>query len=328
LVFLYERKSILDRSFRAALSDVLIKIAEENPKLVVLNADCARALSLKKFGEKYPDRIICVGISEADMLTTAAGLSTTGIIPVVVGFSMFVTEKPFEQIRQSIAYPNLNVKIIATHAGLCVGQDGATHQILEDLAIMRTLPNFKIFVAADVSETESCIKEMLFHDGPAYLRLGRDLAEDIFPENKIVVSGGSDLIKSGTDVTIAACGLMVEQALQAAVILEEEGINASVMNLYSIKPLDREALVSQAETTGAFVCAEDHSVVGGMGSAVSEIFAQYHPVPMEFIGIKDVFGESGIQSELYEKYGLTAECIVNAARTVISRKKACGGETA
>ncbi len=313
------------RSFRASLSDALIQAAEKNPELVVLNADCARALSLKKFGEKFPDRMICVGISEADMLSTAAGLSTTGIIPVVVGFSMFVTEKPFEQIRQSIAYPHLNVKIIATHAGLCVGKDGATHQILEDLAIMRTLPGFKIFVASDVSETASCISEMIAHDGPAYLRLGRDLAEDIFEENKKVVSGGSDLLRDGKDVAIIACGLMVEQALKAAVLLEEEGISASVINAYSIKPIDEKTILSQAEKTESVVTVEDHSVIGGLGGAVSEFLSSIHPIHMEFIGIKDTFGESGDQEELYEKYGLTANHIAEASKKVIRRKKASGG---
>jgi len=227
------------KSFRAALSKELEKCAKLYPDLVVLNADCARALQLSNFTKRFPDRMICVGISEADMLTTAAGLSAAGMLPVVVGFSMFTTAKPFEQIRQAIAYPNLNVKIIATHAGLCVGKDGATHQILEDIAIMRTLPNFKIFVAADVSETSSAISAMLLHDGPAYLRLGRDMAQDIFEEGKDVKVGGSDVLRQGKNVAIVACGLMVEQSLKAAEILKADGIDATVINAYSLKPLDQ-----------------------------------------------------------------------------------------
>jgi transketolase len=296
------------------------KNAENNPKVVVLNADSARALSLTKFAKRYPDRIFCFGISETDMLTEAAGMSTTGLIPVVVGFSMFVTEKPFEQIRQSIAYPNLNVKIIATHAGLCVGKDGATHQNLEDIAIMRTLPNFKIFVAADVNEAQSAIDAMIKYDGPAYLRLGRDLAEDIFDGPKEVFPGGSDLLLSGDDAAIFACGLMVEPVLQAAKKLKEKNISVSVVNTYSIKPLDEKRLLEQAQKTGAVVTAEDHSVIGGLGSAVSEFLAKNCPVPMEFIGVNDCFGESGDQDELYEKYGLTSESIEQAVIKVVRRK--------
>jgi transketolase len=309
------------RSFRGALSDVLQKVASENPKIAVLNADSSRALNLTKFSENFPDRMFGIGISEADMISCAAGMSTTGLIPIVVGFSMFVTEKPFEQIRQAIAYPNLNVKIVATHAGLCVGKDGATHQALEDIAVMRTLPNFKIFVAADVNQTESAVEAMIKHDGPAYLRLGRDLAEDIYNGPEEVIPGGSDMLANGKDVTIAACGLMVEPALKAAEKLKEHGISASVINFYSIKPLDEKTLIDQAEKTGAIVSAEDHSVIGGLGSAIAEALIKNHPVPMEFVGVQDRFGESGEQDELYEKYGLTPDGIVQAAFKAISRKK-------
>ena len=308
------------RSFRAALSSTPEEFAEQYPELVVLNADCARALMLSEYTKKFPERMICVGISEADMITTAAGLSTTGMIPIVTGFSMFVTEKPFEQIRQSIAYPNLNVKIIATHAGLCVGKDGATHQALEDIAVIRTLPNFSIFVASDISETKAALKEMLLHKGPCYLRLGRDLAEDIFPDGKDFRTGGSDLLIEGSDCSIAACGLMVKVALDAAELLKKENISVNVINCYSVKPLDRERIVSCAEKTGAFVSVEDHSVVGGLGSAISEVLSQSFPVPMEFVGVNDTFGESGEQDELYEKYGLTAQNVANAVKKAISRK--------
>lgn len=311
----------MKKSFRATLIDAITSNAEQYPNMVVLNADSARALKLTDFQAAYPDRMYGVGISEADLVSTAAGMATTGLIPIVVGFSMFVSEKPFEQIRQAIAYPNLNVKIVATHAGLCVGQDGATHQALEDIAVMRALPNFKVFVAADVTETKAAVTAMLAHDGPAYLRLGRDLAEDIFFEEKTFIPGGADLLKDGSDVTIAACGLMTEQALIAASILEEEGIHASVLNMYSVKPLPEELLLTQAQKTNAFVTAEDHQIIGGLGSAVCEFLSENHPVPVKRIGIRDRFGESGTQDDLYAKYGLTANDIVEAAKNVISRKK-------
>ena len=295
--------------------------AETHPNMVVLNADSARALKLTDFQAAYPDRMFGVGISEADLIGTAAGMATTGLIPVVVGFSMFVSEKPFEQIRQAVAYPNLNVKIIATHSGLCVGQDGATHQALEDMAVIRTLPNFKVFAAADVTETKAAVSAMLKHDGPAYLRLGRDLAEDIFEGPKEFVPGGADLLANGPDVTIAACGLMTEQALLAASQLSKEGIRSTVLNMYSIKPLPEDLLLGKAKETGAFVTAEDHSVIGGLGGAVSEFLSENYPVPVVKIGVHDHFGESGTQDQLYEKYGLTASHIVKAAKKAISMKR-------
>lgn len=309
------------QSFRAALVDVLQKIAKQNSKVVVLNADSARALQLTKFAESFPDRIFGFGISEADMIASAAGMSTTGIIPVIVGFSMFVASKPFEQIRQSICYPNLNVKIIATHAGLCVGKDGATHQNLEDIAILRTLPNMKVLVAADVAQTTSAIETMMQQDGPAYLRLGRDLAEDIYEQGTPFRYGGSDLLVDGQDVTIIACGLMVNQALKAAQLLKAEGIHAAVLNAYSVKPLDQQAVLRLAEKTGAIVSAEDHMVIGGLGGAVAELLAKHRPTPMEFVGVQDVFGESGDQEDLYAKYGLAPEDMVAAAKKAIHRKR-------
>lgn len=311
----------MKKSFRSTLIDTIMENAEIYPNMVVLNADSARALKLTDFQAAYPDRMFGVGISEADLIGTAAGMATTGLIPVVVGFSMFVSEKPFEQIRQAVAYPNLNVKIIATHSGLCVGQDGATHQALEDMAVIRTLPNFKVFAAADVTETKAAVSAMLKHAGPAYLRLGRDLAEDIFEGPKEFVPGGADLLANGPDVTIAACGLMTEQALLAASQLSKEGIRSTVLNMYSIKPLPEDLLLGKAKETGAFVTAEDHSVIGGLGGAVSEFLSENYPVPVVKIGVHDHFGESGTQDQLYEKYGLTASHIVKAAKKAISMKR-------
>lgn len=310
----------MKKSFRATLIDTVLQSANDYDNLVVLNADSARALKLTDFTAAYPDRMYGMGISEADMVGTAAGMAAAGLLPVIVGFSMFVSEKPFEQLRQAIAYPNLNVKVIATHSGLCVGQDGATHQALEDMALMRSLPNFKVYAAADVAETKAAVEAMLKHDGPAYLRLGRDLAEDIFDENKSFYPGGADVLREGADVTIAACGLMVEQALLAASALRCEGINATVLNTYSVKPLPEALLLERARKTKAFVTAEDHSVIGGLGGAVCEFLSQICPVPVIRVGVKDCFGESGTQDELYHKYGLTADHIVDAARRAVSMK--------
>lgn len=309
------------RSFRGALSNVLQRVSKENPKIAVFNADSARALNLSEFAKNFPERIFCFGISEADMISQAAGISTTGVIPVIVGFSMFVSHKPLEQIRQSICYPNLNVKIIATHAGLCVGKDGATHQNLEDLAILRTLPNMKIFVAADVAQTEKAIEAMLAHDGPCYLRLGRDLAQDIYETPPEVNEGGSDVLRDGGDAVIFACGLMVDQALKAAELLAGEKIQVAVINTYSVKPLDERTILEYAKKTGAAVSVEDHTVIGGLGGAVAELLAKNHPIPMEFVGVQDTFGESGEQDELYEKYGLTPQSIAAAVRKAVARKK-------
>jgi transketolase len=306
------------RSFRNALNDTIEELAAKDNKLVVLNADSSRALRLSPFQEKYPGRMFSFGISEADMLTTAAGMATTGLLPMVVGFAMFVAEKPFEQIRQAIAYPNLNVKIVATHSGLCVGKDGATHQALEDVAILRTLPNMKIFVAADVAQAQKMLQEMCFVDGPAYLRLGRDMAEDVYTDDCKVHVGGADLLRKGDRATIVADGLMVEKALKAAEELSQKDISVSVINAYCLKPLDKNLIVEEARKTGVVVTVEDHSVIGGLGSAVAELLANKNPVLISFIGVKDCFGESGSQEALYEKYGLTVDHIVTEVLSLVN----------
>ena len=311
----------MQRSFRENLINAIMGKAKEDDKIVVLNADSARALKLTKFTQTYPDRMFNCGISEADMVSMAAGLATTGLKPVVVGFAMFASEKPFEQIRQVIAYPNLNVKIVATHAGLCVGQDGASHQCLEDISIMRTLPNFKVFVAADIADEIAAFNAMMNYNGPAYLRLGRDIANDLFNDPKTDVIGGSDLVRDGSDATIVACGLMVEPATKAAEELEKEGISTAVINAYCIKPLDEERLKEYAKKTGAFVTAEDHSIIGGLGGAISEFTASNCPVPVLRVVVEDRFGESGVQNELYKKYGLTSDHMKEMVRKAISMKK-------
>ena len=311
----------MERSFRTNLIDAIMDQASQDEKIVVLNADSARALCLTKFAETYPERMINVGISETDLIGTAAGLATTGLKPVVVGFSMFVAEKPYEQIRQAIAYPNLNVKIVATHSGLCVGQDGASHQCLEDISIMRTLPNFKVFVAADIADEKAAFAAMMAYDGPAYLRVGRDKATDIFEDGKVDQIGGCDILQDGSDVTLVGCGLMVEVAMKAAEELKEEGINAAVINAYCIKPLAENVILEYAKKTKAMVTVEDHSVIGGLGAAVAQVTSAKCPAVVRTVGVQDRFGESGLQDDLFEKYGLTAQHIVEEAKKAIAIKE-------
>lgn len=307
-------------SFRDALGEELIAMGREYPNMVVVTPDLAKAVHITEFKRLYPERFISVGISEADCVSVAAGLAAVGLIPVVAAFAMFAAEKPFEQIRNSVAYPRLNVKIFATHGGISVGRDGATHQAIEDIAVMRALPGMTVLAAADATETKAAIKAALKHKGPVYLRLGRDQAETVYDKEKDFVIGGCDLLRQGNDLTLVACGLMTAEALRAAEILARQGISARVINMHSIKPLDEEALIRAAAETGAIVSAEDHSRIGGLGGAAAEVLVKACPVPMEQIAVDDCFAESGSQNELYEKYGLTAEKIAGAAKKVLLRK--------
>ncbi|WP_422678794.1 transketolase family protein [Clostridium thermosuccinogenes] len=307
-------------SFRDALGKALVEMGKAYQSMVVITPDLAKAVRITEYKKLYPERFISVGISEADCISVAAGLATVGLIPVVTGFAMFVAEKPFEQIRNSISYPCLNVKIFATHGGISVGRDGATHQAIEDIAIMRTLPNFSVITAVDATETKAAIKAALKHKGPVYLRLGRDQAETIYNQEKEFVIGQCDVLKQGKDATIIACGLMVAEALKAESALREERINVRVINMHSIKPLDEEAVMKAALETGAIVTAEDHTRIGGLGGAVAEMLVRNCPVPMEQVAVEDCFAESGSQDELYQKYGLTADRIVEAVKKVMARK--------
>lgn len=306
-------------SFRDALSEALISMGGEYDSMVVITPDLAKSIRIQEFKKTYPDRFISVGVSEADMVSVAAGMSTVGLLPVVAAFAMFAVEKPFEQIRNSIAYPCLNVKIIATHGGICVGKDGATHQAIEDIAIMRALPNFSIITASDGRQTKAAIKAAMDYNGPVYLRLGRDEAEIIYENDNEFIIGKSDLLRDGDDVTIIACGVMVANALKAADLLRAEGIGARVINMYSIKPLDEQAVIQSAMETGAVVTVEDHSRIGGLGGAIAELLVRKFPVPMEQVAVDDVFGESGTQAELFEKYGLGVEDITTAAKKAMER---------
>lgn len=290
--------------------------------IVVLDADLSKSTKTEVFKKKFPDRFINVGIAEQNMLSTAAGLASCGKIVFASSFAMFAAGRAFEQIRNSIAYPKLNVKIGATHAGISVGEDGATHQCLEDIGIMRTIPNMVIINPADDVEAKAAVEAAVLHNGPVYLRFGRLGVPVIFDENEYKFEIGKGvMLNDGSDVTIIATGLMVEAAIEAEKLLKDKGISARVINIHTIKPIDREIIAKAAKDTGAIVTCEEHNIIGGLGSAVAEVVAEECPVPMERIGVRDEFGKSGVPAQLLKDYGLTPEDIVKAAIKVIEKKK-------
>lgn len=307
---------------REAYGKALVKLSNLNDRVVVLDADLSKSTKTADFKTAAPERFINMGIAEGNMMGVAAGLATCGKIPFASSFAMFAAGRAFEQIRNSICYPRLNVKVCATHAGLTVGEDGATHQSVEDIALMRAIPNMTIINPVDAVETEAAILAIAEYDGPCYVRLGRLAVETINDENNYKFEIGKGVtLSEGNDVTIVATGMMVQLALKAKEELSKEGINAKIINIHTIKPIDCELLVKAAKETGTIVTAEEHSIVGGLGSAVSEVVTEEFPVPVVKVGIKDTFGESGKPDQLLEKYGLTVESIVNSAKRAISLKK-------
>ena len=306
---------------REAYGNALAEFASDYD-FVVLDADLAAATKTGIFKKKYPERFFNCGIAEGNMISVAAGIATTGKTVFASSFAMFAAGRAFEQIRNSIGYPHLNVKICATHAGISVGEDGATHQCLEDIALMRSIPGMVVINPADAVEARAAIKTALEYKGPMYIRLGR-LAVPVYNdidtyEFKL---GKGVCLKDGTDVTIVATGLMVDMANNAAQALEAEGINARVINIHTIKPLDTEIIAKAAKETGAIVVAEEHNILGGLGSAVTEAVCEEFPVPVLRVGTNDVFGRSGKVPPLLEMYGLTAEKIVEKAKQAIALKK-------
>ncbi|MBC2478637.1 transketolase family protein, partial [Clostridium beijerinckii] len=300
---------------REAYGKALVKLSTLNKNVVVLDADLSKSTKTADFKAVSPERFINVGIAESNMMGIAAGLSTCGKIPFASTFAMFAAGRAFEQIRNSICYPKLNVKICATHAGLTVGEDGATHQSVEDISLMRSIPNMTIINPADAVETEAAILAVAEYNGPCYVRLGR-LAVSIINDAqsyKFEIGKGITLA-DGNDVTIVATGMMVELALEAKDILSKEGINARVINIHTIKPIDIELLIKAAKETKAMVTVEEHSVIGGLGSAVAEVVTEECPIPVLKVGIKDTFGESGKPNELLKVYGLTTEAIVEHSK--------------
>jgi len=290
-------------------------------RIVVMDADLSKSTKTDTFKKKYPERFINSGIAEADMMCVAAGLASCGKVVFASSFAMFAAGRAFEQIRNSICYPHLNVKIGATHAGISVGEDGATHQCLEDIALMRSLPGMVILNPADAIEARAAVKAAIEYEGPCYLRFGRLAVEQIFDEDYKFELGKGVQIKEGNDVTIIATGLMVSFAVEAAKLLESEGISARVVNIHTIKPIDRDIIIKASKETGAIVTAEEHNIIGGLGSAVAEVLCESAPCVMKRIGTKDVFGRSGKPAELFEEYSLTAADIAASARQAIADKK-------
>jgi transketolase len=274
-----------------------------------------------KFKEVYPERFFNTGIAEANMISSAAGIATCGKIVFASSFAIFAAVRAAEQIRNSVCYPRLNVKIAATHAGISVGEDGATHQAIEDIAVMRALPNLTVIQPCDGRETKQAVKAIIDYDGPVYLRLGRLPVEDIYDNSYEFTWGKGVQLKDGCDVTIIATGLMVGSALEAYEILKAQGILARVINIHTIKPIDREIIIKAAKETGAIVTAEEHTIIGGLGSAVCEVLSEEYPVPVKRIGIEDKFGKSGKPNELLKLYGLTPEDIVIKAKNVMTLKR-------
>ena len=289
--------------------------------IVVMDADLSKSTKTDTFKKKYPERFINCGIAEASMLSTAAGLATCGKTVFASSFAMFAAGRAFEQIRNSICYPKLNVKIGATHACISVGEDGATHQCLEDLGIMRTLPNMIILNPADDIESKAAVEAAIKHQGPVYLRFGRLAVPVLYDDTYKFDIGKGVQLKEGSDVTLVATGLLVETALNAAELLKADGINARVINIHTIKPIDKEIITKASLETGAIVTCEEHNVIGGLGSAVAEVLCENAPCVMQRIGTQDVFGRSGKPNELFEVYGLTAEAIRDAAKKAIALKK-------
>ena len=295
---------------RDSYGNELVAIGKEYDNLVVLDADLAEATKTNKFKKEFPERHIDCGIAEANMAGIAAGLSTCGFVPFMSSFAMFAAGRAYEQVRNSIGYPHLNVKIGATHAGISVGEDGATHQCLEDIALMREIPGMVVINPSDDVEARAAVRAAFEHQGPVYMRFGRLALPVINDENtyKFEIGKGVEL-KSGKDLTIIASGLPVSESIKAAELLEAEGISARVVNIHTIKPIDEDIIVKAASETGRIFTVEEHSVIGGLGSAVAEVVAEKCPVKVKRIGIYDRFGESGPAKALLEKYGLTAEGI-------------------
>lgn len=305
---------------REAYGKALVELGRENKDIVVLDADLAKSTKTINFGKEFPDRFFDMGVAEQNMLGTAAGLAAAGKIPFASSFAVFATGRAYDQVRQSICYPALNVKIAASHAGITVGEDGASHQALEDLALMRVLPNMTVFVPADGPSTVAAVRAAVEINGPVYIRLGRSKVPVIYRDGLQFDPGKAIRLREGKDLTLIACGIMVDKALKAAAELEKEGISAAVLDMHTVKPLDVAAVIEAARNTGAVVTAEEHSVIGGLGAAVAETLGESLPVPLMRVGIPDVFGESGKPEELLEKYGLTVANIIAAARDVLGRK--------
>ncbi|RYY57596.1 MAG: transketolase family protein [Chitinophagaceae bacterium] len=308
-----------NKDTRSGFGDGIVEAARKNSNVVALTADLAGSMKLNQFIKEFPERFIQVGIAEANMIGIGAGMTIGGKIPFTTTFANFSTGRVYDQIRQSVAYSNKNVKICASHAGLTLGEDGATHQILEDIGLMKMLPGMTVIVPCDYAQTKAATEAIAEYEGPVYLRFGRPVWP-IFTKESDFKIGKAQVFSEGTDVTIFACGHLVWTAIQAGIELEAKGLSVEVINIHTIKPLDEEAVLKSIKKTRAVVTAEEHNIIGGLGDAIAQVAAKHFPVPIEYVGTKDTFGESGTPKDLLKKYGLDTPDIVAAAEKVIARK--------
>ncbi len=304
------------RHTRDGYADALLELGERDPRIVVLDADLAKSTQTEKFKLRFPERFVDCGVAEQNLMAAAAGLAATGKIVFASTFAIFATGRAYDQVRNTIAYSNLDVKICASHGGITVGEDGSSHQALEDIALMRAVPRMKVVVPADYYEAREAVKTVAYLEGPAYVRLGRPKAPVLFGDDYRFRFGKAHLMRSGKDVTVIACGYLVHKALEAAEELAGEGIEAEVLNLHTIKPLDRQGILESVSRTGRVVTCEEHTVIGGLGGAVAELLAEEMPLPMRMVGVRDSFGVSGEAEELVEHFGLSARHIAEAARAL------------
>ena len=303
---------------RKAYGETLVELGAENPDLVVMDADLSKSTMTAEFGKKYPERFFNMGIAEQNLYGAAAGLALSGKVVCASTFAMFAAGRAFEIIRNSIGYTRANVKICATHSGITVGEDGASHQTFEDIALMRTIPGMTVINPSDGVSAGKLIRQAVAFNGPCYVRLGRAAVPVFYGEDSEITLGKGNLIRDGRDVTVIATGIMVSEAAAAAEKLAEDGIDVRVIDMHTIKPLEEEIIIKAAEETGAIVTAEEHSVIGGLGSAVAEVVVRNHPVKMSMVGQKDTYGESGKPDELKKKYGMTSDDIIKAVKELIS----------
>lgn len=314
----YENKQ--SKELRAGFGEGLVEAAKENPDVVGLSADVTGSVKMDGFAKAFPERFTQCGIAEANMCGIAAGLSLSGKIPFLGGFAEFVTGRIYDQIRQVVAYSNKNVKVCGSHAGISLGEDGATHQTMEDIALMKALPNMTVLVPCDFNQAKAATLAAARLNGPVYLRLGRSKMPNFTEEGQEFVIGKAQMMNEGKDVTIFACGHLVWEALEAARMLEAEGICAEVINIHTIKPLDKEAIIASAKKTGAVVTCEEHLFNGGLGDSVAQTLALHCPTPMEYVAVDDRFGESGTPDEMLTNYGLRAKNIVEKVHAVLKRR--------
>jgi transketolase len=307
-------------SMRDAYAQTLLELGSKDNRIVVLGADTSVSIKTSLFADQYPERFFNVGIAEANMVGIAAGLALAGKIPFVTTYSAFVPGKCLDQIRNAIAYPNLDVKIVSSHGGLTVGPDGASHQTVEDVAAMRAIPHMHVVVPADANSTIALVSQSWKIPGPFYIRLSRANVPEVHPSTSRLKVGTANVLKEGSDVTIIACGVMVNEALEAGNSLSKDGVSAEVIDSHTLKPFDSETIIKSARKTGAIVTAEEQTIIGGLGSAVTETVCESYPVPVSRIGVRDTFGESGEHKELMMKYGLTSQEIVKASKKLVASR--------